>query len=97
MSAEEIQRIERQLDKLFGLARTSADRQAEMAVAVARIEERLSARRECPAPGMCLDLKKSVGELSAARAQILGGWNVLATIGAAIMAILALVLEYLRK
>jgi hypothetical protein len=54
MPPEEIQRIENHLDDLFRIVRDSVRAQAETAVAVARIEERLAAitRNMCPAPGL---------------------------------------------
>lgn len=46
MAAEEIHRIEQQLDELFKLVRASADREREMAITLARIEERQAAAQE---------------------------------------------------
>ena len=94
MSKEEIDRIERSIDELFKLVREVSKSQAELAVAVARIEEQTKGQTKCPNPLLCTELNDRLHKveeyattLRLQRAEIAGGWRTLVSIGSAIVAV----------
>ena len=58
--------------ELYTLIRNLTKEVNELAVAVARLEAQFALRRECPEPGLCLDLRDRVESLQIDRAKVQG-------------------------
>jgi prophage DNA circulation protein len=96
MSESDIHRLEQQNAELFRLLRQQAEKQADMSVALARIEERLMAH-QCSRPGLCTDLQAEVNGLKAAVSEARGGWKLFLALPAVAAALGALGVWWAKK
>ena len=87
MTHPDIARLEAQNRDIVALLREESKAREEIGNAVARIEERLRARKECPAPGLCVDLNTTVKDLVKDMQQIRGGWKTIGVLIAASSAV----------
>ncbi len=67
---------------------------AKLETMLLQVRDRVMSWRDCPSPGMCMDLDKTVqgikdevASIKTDRAIVVGGWKLIGIIGAGIMAV----------
>ena len=86
-----------EISELYRLIRAQTDRIAELSITVARIEERLAARKECPEPGMCTELDERIDAIEKIHAEQRGGIRVALAIASGAGAAAAIVFEIVAR
>lgn len=120
MTDDDSSRFQQAITQLFALSRDAERRHTDLlarcaeeyrslSVAVARIEEQLTAAAKiaCPHPGLCVALENKldaqateITDLKTSRAQMQGGWRGILTVAGAIggaAGIAAAIAEWVRK
>ena len=87
----DIARLEAQNRDIFILLRQEAEERVKISHTLVRIEERLRLQKDCPNPGLCLELKPTVNTLVKDMEQIRGGWKIIGGLIAASSAVGAFV------
>jgi len=82
MMNNQVEQLHNTTAELFRLVRESVAKQGEMAIVLAKIETKLEERKECPAPGLCLDVRtdliearKDIADLKTVKSEFKGVWK----------------------
>jgi hypothetical protein len=102
MPSDPIQRLEDNVSQLYTLQRVTDEKVNAIQVALARIEERLAARKECPSPGACMklqetsqELEKRLREVEDMQTRVRGGWSWVSVLGASVVSAVGAVITVL--